>query len=268
MWWIFVGIAVLLALWVCLVAPKRADKNRRAALKGYAYAHRGLYEADQSVPENSLEAFRRAVEAGYGIELDLQLSADGQVVVFHDDKLFRVCGVDQRVDAYRYEELREFKLFDSAEHIPLFSDVLQIVAAKVPLIVELKAGGEWRALCEKACAMLAAYDGPYCVESFHPSLVRWFCANAPDVLRGQLSEAYRYSSRHVGGAAAFVMSRLLTNVWTRPHFIAYRIGPKCLSARFAEALGAIKVCWTSREPREHAGLAAKNDMVIFEHYRP
>ena len=144
MWWIFLGIAALLAVWICLVAPKRADKSRRAAFRGYAYAHRGLYEADQSVPENSLAAFRRAVEAGYGIELDLQLSADGQVVVFHDDKLLRVCGVDQRVDAYRYEALCEFKLFDSAENIPLFSDVLKIVAGKVPLIVELKAGGEWR----------------------------------------------------------------------------------------------------------------------------
>lgn len=268
MWWILFGLALLLAAWICLIAPKRADKRQRAAFKGYAYAHRGLYEANQSLPENSLEAFRRAVKAGYGIELDLQLSADGQVVVFHDDTLLRVCGVDKRVDAYRYDELCALKLFDSAEHIPLFSEVLKVVGAKVPLIVELKAGGEWRSLCEKASAMLAAYDGPYCVESFHPSLVRWFCANAPKVLRGQLSEAYRYSRRHVGGAAAFVMSRLLTNVWTRPHFIAYRIGPKCLSARFAEALGAIKVSWTAREPKEHASLAAKSDMVIFEHYRP
>lgn len=268
MWWFLIVIAALLAVWIYLVAPKRADKRRRAAFKGYAYAHRGLYDADQSVPENSLEAFRRAAEAGYGIELDLQLSADGQVVVFHDDTLQRVCGVDKRVDACRFEELREMRLFASSQQIPLFTELLKTVAARVPLIVELKAGGDWRSLCEKAYALLDAYDGLYCVESFHPSLVRWFCVHAPKVLRGQLSEAYRYSRRHVGGLAAFVMSRLLTNIWTRPHFIAYRIGPKCLSARLSEALGAIKVSWTNREKNEHARLAAKNDMVIFEYYRP
>ena len=86
------ALAVLIGLWLVLIAPGRATKAQRAPFAGRAFTHRGLYELDQSVPENSLEAFRRAVEAGYGAELDVQRTRDGQIVVFHDDSLQRACG--------------------------------------------------------------------------------------------------------------------------------------------------------------------------------
>ena len=105
-----------------LLAPGRATKRQKAPFMGRNFAHRGLHSRDMSVPENSLEAFRLAAKAGYGIELDVQLSRDGQVVVFHDDTLDRVCGVHARVDEKSYDELRALGLCGTNNRIPLFSE--------------------------------------------------------------------------------------------------------------------------------------------------
>ena len=148
-------------------------------------AHRGLHGRRDIAPENSMEAFRRAVDAGYGIELDIRFSKDRQIVVFHDDTLERVCGACGRISDYTYEELQQFRLHQSEERIPLFSDVLELVGGRVPLVVELKADGNRYipALCEDAARLLDPYPGEYCVESFHPRYVLWFRRNRPLVRR-------------------------------------------------------------------------------------
>lgn len=268
MWIALAVLLVLLTLWLALILPARSTKEQRAPFERRTFAHRGLYAADQSIPENSLPAFRAAVEAGYGVELDVQLTKDKVVVVFHDDDLGRVCGVKARVDAYTFDELQAFPLLDTAERIPTFLDVLAEIDGKIPMIVELKSGGDWKTLCEKTLVILTGYRGDYCVESFHPLLVRWFYRHAPQILRGQLSEAYRYSKKYVPFYQSLMMSRLLTNVLTHPQFIAYHIGPKCLSARVSEAMGAMRVAWTARPSDDHARLTKRNDAIIFEHYRP
>ena len=268
MWIALAVLLVLTTLWLALILPARSTKEQRAPFLYRTFAHRGLFAADQSVPENSLPAFRAAVEAGYGIELDVQLSKDKVVVVFHDDDLKRVCGVDARVDSLTFDELQQLALLNTTERIPTFSDVLAVLDGKIPMIVELKSGGDWKTLCEKTLALLAQYKGDYCVESFHPLLVRWFYLHAPQILRGQLSEAYRYSKRYVPWYQSLMMSRLLTNILTHPQFIAYRIGPKCLSVRISEAMGAMHVAWTARPTDDLAKLAQRNDAIIFEHYRP
>jgi len=267
--WIALAVAVvLLILWLALITPARSKNAQRAPFQNRTFAHRGLYEKDQSVPENSLKAFQNAVDAGYGVELDVQLTKDKVVVVFHDDDLGRVCGVDARVDAYTFEELQSMPLLGTAERIPTFTDVLGVLGGRVPVIVELKSGGDWKKLCPLTLEILKGYKGDYCVESFHPLLVRWFYVNAPEILRGQLSEAYRFSHRYVPWYQSLMMSRLLTNILAHPQFIAYHIGPKCLSVRISEAMGAMRVAWTARVPEDHAAIAKRNDAVIFEHYRP
>ena len=265
--WLLIPAALLL-LWLFLIAPGVASRARRAPFEGRAYAHRGLYELDQSVPENSLEAFRRAVAAGYGAELDVQRTQDGQIVVFHDDSLFRACGVDRAVRDFTYAELQRIPLFGTDERIPLFSEVLRIFDGRQPLIVELKYGPDWALVCEGTRALLDAYPGPACVESFHPAMVRWFKKHDPKRLRGQLSEAACFSKKTLPGYLAFAMSRLLSNCLTRPQFVAYRVGPKPLSVRLCEAMGAMKVLWTARERSQHARRMAENQAVIFEGYRP
>ena len=265
--WIL-ALAVLAGLWLFLIAPGRASREQRAPFEGRAFAHRGLYEPDQSVPENSLTAFRRAVAHGYGAELDVQRTRDGQIVVFHDDSMQRACGVDKPIRDFTFEELQAFHLFDTEERIPLFSDVLAVFDGKQPLIVELKYGPDWALLCEATRRMLDEYEGPACVESFHPAIVRWFWKHDPERLRGQLSEAARFSGKHIKWYLAFMMSRLFTNCLTRPQFIAYRAGPKCLCVRVSEAMGAMKVLWTAREPALHHKRLQQNHAVIFEGYRP
>ena len=250
---------------ICLIAPKRPEKELTAPFAGRSFAHRGLFEKDQSVPENSLPAFARAAEAGYGIELDVQLSSDGKVVVFHDDDLKRACGVDKMVRDLSFEELSSLRLFGTEESIPLFTDVLTTVGGRVPLIVELKsAGPKNNELSGKTAEILASYEGDYCIESFDPRIVRYFRKNLPLVLRGQLmTRPKRYGST-ISVPTAIVMSKGLLNILGRPHFIAYDIGPLPFSVRLAHRLGAVNVRWTS-----HSESDAKDaDLIIFEHYRP
>ena len=214
--WILIAVVLFLAVWIYLIMP-RTGRERRAPFTGRAFAHRGLYEADQSVPENSLPAFRRAVEAGYGAELDVQMTKDGEVVVFHDDDLKRGCGIDGRICDMTLEEVRALRLFGTDEQIPLFADVLEIFDGKQPLIVELKYAPNWKPLSEKTRQMLAAYNGPACIESFHPSIVRYFRQEDPERVRGQLAQAARAYGSSTPKLYAFAVSRVLTNVATRFH---------------------------------------------------
>ena len=250
---------------VFLVAPGAASKRQKAPFMGANFAHRGLHSRDKTVPENSLEAFRLAAREGYGIELDVQLSKDGQVVVFHDDTLDRVCGVHARVDEKTYEELKQLSLCGTEHTIPLFSDVLAVIRGRGPLIVELKTGRRNRELCEKTHALLESYRGDVCIESFNPFIVTWFRLHAPDLVRGQLAMPYkRYAGEGFTKVQAFAMSHTLFNFLARPQFIAYRIGPRPPLVRLSEALGAMRIGWTSHEPRNEKG----RDGVIFEFYRP
>ena len=255
--------AAAVALPVFLVAPGRATKGQKAPFWGRNFAHRGLHSRDKKVPENSLKAFELASAAGYGMELDVQLSKDGQVVVFHDDTLKRVCGVDGRVDDYSFSELQKFPLCGTDERIPLFSDVLNTVRGRGAIICELKTGPRNRELCKKTYDMLAAYSGEVCVESFDPRIVAWFRFHAPELLRGQLaSDESEYKDQ--GPIQAFLLSRCLLNFLARPQFIAYKLIKRPLTVRLAELLGAMRVAWTSHEPRNEKG----QDAVIFEFYKP
>jgi len=258
----------LFLLLVLLVAPGRSSKTQRAPFMNRTYAHRGLYSADQNIPENSLAAFSAAKAAGYGIELDVQLTSDQQIVVFHDATLLRACGVDARVDSRTYAETQRMPLFGTEHRMPLFSDVLSEIDGAIPIIVELKSGGDWQGLCERTLAMLREYEGPYCVESFHPFVVRWFRLHAPDILRGQLSEQHCHSKKSLPLPISFIMSRLFSNLLVRPQFVAYRVGEKPFSVRLCEALGAMRVTWTARPTDDHAILTEQYDAIIFEHYQP
>lgn len=268
MLWAAAAFLLLLLVWGVLVFPGHAGGAARAPFEKRSFAHRGLYSADQSVPENSLSAFDAAVKAGYGVELDVQLTKDEQVVVLHDGCPLRALGVPGAVREYTLAQLKELPLFGTRERIPLFSEALETLGGAAPLIVELKPGGNWRLLCEKTLELLRAYPGAFCVESFHPLIVAWFRRHAPEVLRGQLSEAFVYSRKGLPFLQALVMSRCLTNCLTRPHFVAYRIGPKCLSARLCRSLGAMEVAWTARPEDDWEALARRSDGIIFEHFLP
>lgn len=267
MLWCFIACLAFVLVAVFLVCPAKAKHGEMQPFKGWNYAHRGLHTQDLSCPENTLAAFEAAVNAGYGMELDVQLSQDDQVVVFHDDTLDRITAATGRVDAYPYETLKTFAIHETAHTMPLFSEVLALVAGRTPMIVELKSGKNADELCKKTLELLRGYDGAFCVESFDPTIVAWFRRNAPDLCRGQLANNY---GDYKGAPAPlrFVLSRCLGNVIARPHFIAWGNGKKNILVKLSEALGAAKIYWTARPNNDTAALQAEYDGVIFEFSAP
>lgn len=263
-----INICFILFFLVLLILPGRSTASMRAPFLHRNMAHRGLHTKDKKVPENSLAAFKAAVDAGYGIELDIQFSKDEKIVVFHDDTLKRVCGIEGRVDDYTYEELQKFSLCGTNEHIPLFTDFLAVVNGSVPFILEFKNGPKNDLLCEHAYEILKEYNGDYCIESFQPLIVGWFKRNAPHVLRGQLSAPVSDFKGQLNKFNAFFLSRLLTNVVCRPHFIAYHKEKRSWLVKLTDHLGAMRVVWTVRDSDDHKQLESINDTVIFEFYHP
>lgn len=233
------------------------------------YAHRGLHDNVSDAPENTLAAFQKAVDAGCGIELDVQLTKDGRVVVVHDFNLKRLCGVDGEVDSFTYEELQEFPVYGSTQRIPLFSEVLRLVNGKVPLIVELKYKNAKSKICQKAQDILNGYEGVYCVESFHPQVLLWYKNNYPAICRGQLSMNYqREEDDH--GATYFIMRHLLTNFLTRPDFIAYDCrAMRAVSKNLCRSLfGCPSVAWTVKCQAQLDACRPYFDYFIFEGFSP
>ncbi len=248
-----------------MIAPERPSRQKREAFEGYNYAHRGLHTVDKTVPENSLPAFEAAAKIGYGIELDVRLSADGKLVVFHDDDCLRMCGVDKRVEDMPYSELRELRLGGTSEHIPLFSEVLDLVAGRSLLLVELKhSATQLEELCEVTLEHLQGYEGRYCVESFDPFILAWFRKRAPHIMRGQLAALPKEMAKETTKFNAILIGNLFSNFMARPNFIAYKLGKKPLSVRLAERMGAMKFAWTSVQWIDEQA----HDGVIFQYYRP
>ena len=147
------------------------------------FAHRGLHQP--GVPENSLAAFRAAIELGAGIECDVRLSGDGQVMLFHDHDLRRLCASALAVEATPADMLAAQRLFDSSEHIPRLAELLELVRGRVPLLVEIKCrGGNTARISESVAAELGGYSGPVGVMSFEPGVGKWLARHAPGVRRG------------------------------------------------------------------------------------
>lgn len=338
------AVAAGAAVWA--IAPRSFSDKRRhyvPAVPDVWYAHRGLHDAGSGLtaqyanesgeyvalarrmamkagygspdtpgviaPENSLAAFAAACEAGYGIELDLQMTRDGEVVVVHDGDLMRVAGDPRRIADLTYDELTRIPLFptdapgackaaplplaleepplvttpDNApegyyQHVPLFADVLKVVAGRVPLIVEYKFddNSKWDPrnveLMEKGDALLQAYSGKYVIESFNPAAVNWYKENRPEVCRGQLSwwpygedkptDPVALGKEYAAGALVFD--------WiSRPDFVAYDWkGGNSPQVKLARFMGAVPVSWTVRSRDEYAQCCDQFDRHIFEAFVP
>ena len=269
---VLIILIILFFLYLFFIAPRMFGKPDRRKLFGVYYAHRGLFDNRSAAPENSLAAFRLAVESGYGIELDVQLSKDDIPVVFHDATLKRMCGVDGHVWDYTLAELQQMKLASSDETIPTFADVLDTIAGKVPLIVEYKLDRVQTKVCELGNELLNAYvekyHGVYCIESFHPLALIWYRKNRPDIIRGQLSEEFWKNEAQKGQYYLVLLACLVTNVVTRPDFISYRHSDyKNLSRRICRALGALSVAYTIKSVDDYEKIKGQFDLFIFDSCR-
>ena len=232
------------------------------------YAHRGLHSGDGRVPENSLASFAAAAKAGYGVELDIQFTADHQIVVFHDDNLRRMCGVNCRVDELTYDQLLQYRLLGSDQCIPLLSAVLDVLDGAT-VLCEIKPMRSYTdtSLCEAALPILKNYGGAVCIESFNPFMVRWFRKNAPQFIRGILSK--RFEKGEVAPALRFPLSSLFTNVLCRPDFIAYQhTDYRQPFFRFCCLFHPTTMAWTVSSSADEIEALRRFDTVIFEGYLP
>lgn len=259
--------AVLFALYVLSVCGRSGHAGLKT-LQGHVFAHRGLH--NNTHPENSLSAFKAARDNGYGIELDLHLLKDGTLAVFHDHALIRMTGKEGTIEDLTAEDLSRFHLNNTGETIPTFREVLSLFDGKAPIIVELKAAGNHRALVHAAMAELQNYAGAYCIESFDPRCLWYLRREFPDVVRGQLSQNFMKSDEKLSGAVKFVLTHLLTNFLTRPDFVAYKFTDrKRLSVTLARKLWQVQgVAWTLTDSNQHETALAEDYLPIFENYEP
>lgn len=261
-------LLILAILYMIAIAPARRPLGE--PFVSTKYAHRGLH--DKELPENSLAAFGAAVDRGFGIELDVRLTKDGVLVVFHDDTLTRMCGVDSRVDSKTYSELLECNLLSTDCKIPTFREVMELVGGSVPLLIEIKEDAGNKKVSEKLAEELTGYNGPYIIESFNPLSLGVIKKLMPGVARGFLSQRFLKSeNKAYHKPLYFILQNLLLNRIASPAFIAYDIhGRKSISLRIARRLlGAVTVAWTVRSAEEEA-IAKKAGFktVIFENYIP
>ena len=262
-------LLVFIVLYLLLIMPRLIGRPDTKPFEGWLYAHRGLYNNESEAPENSMAAFQKAVEAGYGIELDIQLTKDHVPVVFHDGTLKRVCGAAGKVSDYTCEELQQFELYASEERIPRFEKVLELIDGKVPLIVEFKGETTDVSLCPIADEILREYKGAYCIESFNPLIVGWYRKNRPEVLRGQLSEKL-FSQGKKKTALNFVLEHLLLNFYAKPDFIAYHHKHyNNLSRRLVTGIYRnISVAFTIKSQQEYEAAKKHFDWFIFDSFIP
>ncbi len=255
------GALLLLFLFFIFAVMPRQKREVAAPFACVHYAHRGLW--GEGAAENSLSAFARAADAGYGIELDVQLSADGEVMVFHDENLVRVTGCEGSLYEKELSFLKTLRLSGTDDTVPTLREVLSLVDGKVPLLVEIKSDHAWRAVCEKTAEILDGYTGAYCVESFHPLCVAWFRKHREGVVRGQLSARLWKEKKHRTLSHAIVQN-LLLNFYARPDFVAYDFRDRnYLAFRLARLWRPYTFAWTVKSAEE-AKAAKGFDALIFE----
>ena len=256
----------LLTVMLFLILPSAKKHPDLELLKGMLIAHRGLHKNGEGVPENSLKAFSLAANQGFAIENDIHLTADGEVVVFHDHSLLRMCGVDKIIEEMTLEEIKSFNLLNTDEKIPTLKECLSLIDGKVPILIEFKCKSliNCKDLCNATNKALSDYNGKYFVQSFYPMALNWYRKNRPDVLRGQLAEAFK-------GEVFYkkLLGNMLLNFISRPHFISYEHNSKDKTMfRLVKRLGGFPVCWTIRSNKELEHSKPDFNTYIFEDFMP
>lgn len=260
-------LVIVILLYLFLIMPNVSHPADMDALCT-GYAHRGLWDA--KIPENSLAAFSRAVQAGYGIELDVQLSKDRQVMVFHDASLKRMCGVNRRVCDLTCAELKAMALKGTGQTIPTLSEVLALVKGRVPLMIEVKGETVQKALCVRIARMLDSYEGAFCIISFSPLILNWFKNYRPCYARGQLVTKVTNHQRKGSCFANFFLTHMLLNFLSRPDFISinqkYR---KRLSMLLCtRVFHRVGFAWTVGSKKEYGECRRQGLFPVFEGIHP
>ncbi len=260
------AVICIVLLFAFLTAPRLSDRRRMRPFLGIKWAHRGLHDIRKGIPENSFPAFHAAAEKGYGIELDVHMTRDRQLVVFHDDTFERVCGCRGVVEQTDYVELSRYNLCGTKEKIPLLRDVLRRVNGKVPLLIEVKLPNSDTEICRRLDQVLKGYKGAYMIQSFNSLVLRWLKKHSRETLRGQLSANLTRSDDTPHYLLRFCVKYLLSNCMCRPDFISYKWADrKNLGFRLNRMLFRTpSAVWTLQGDKDVREAKRKFDMFIFE----
>ena len=236
-------------------------------------AHRGLHDRAAGIPETTLAAAEAAVAGGYAIECDVQLSADGEAMVFHDEALGRLTGETDPVEARTAAELGRLTIAETGELIPTLPDFLARIAGRVPVIVEIKSRFDGdRRLTRRTAEIVAGLDAPIALKSFDPGIVATLAEIAPEVPRGIVAEASQDDPHYARLTPALraELSGLLHLHVSRPHFLSWRVGDLPGPVPYlCRRLGNMPVMtWTVRSPEQRALAADWADQMVFEGFRP
>lgn len=263
-----IAALAVLGLYALSVRGKKGHPGL-AELRKFSYAHRGLH--GNGIPENSLAAFRAAVENGYGSELDVHLLKDGTLAVIHDHVLARTTGLPGTIEDLTQADLKCCFLEGTGETIPSFQEVLAVYGGKAPLIVELKATADnYARLTQAACELLEGYEGAYCLESFDPRCIGWLKKHRPELIRGQLTENFVKSKGTLSFVLKLIMTLQLENFLTLPHFVAYKYADRKNLGNFLvrKLWGVQGVSWTLKTQEEYDTAVKEGYIPIFEGFIP
>ncbi len=262
-------IVLLIFLYLFLAMPSLRGSKLLNKLDKRHFAHRGLHDKSIGVPENSMAAFKRALEHGFGFELDVRLTKDGKLVVMHDNATKRMTGVDKLVSECTYAQLQTMRLGGTSERIPLFSEVLSLVNGRQAIIVEVKTNKDCDKVCRATAELLDKYKGDFVVESFDPTAVRWFKKHRPNYVRGQLVTRFsRDGKKKI--LSDIAESLLLLNVLGRPDFIAVNVLDANTPGAWLNRVlfGAKEFRWTVKNIKDHRAGVDKKASSIFEGFIP
>lgn len=237
-------------------------------LKHDLIAHRGLHQKDFSVVENSITAFKEAIQHGFSIECDINVLKDGTVVVFHDKNLKRLCGIDLELSNVTYEEIKDLTLKNSKDYIPTLKEVLELVNGKVNLLIELKPHGNIEQLAKNFMDIISGYPGKFAVFSFHPGVVSWFKKYHPNIVRGQITEYFKDDEK-MKPLMKYLMKTLFFNRFTKPDFISYGIYD--LPNKWADKAkkrGITVISYAARSQEQLNFVRSHYDNVVFEYFIP
>ncbi len=218
-------------------------------LTKHLIAHRGYHDMRLKVPENSILSFKRAIKYNYIIELDVHLLKDGKIIVFHDSNLKRMCNVNKVVENSTYEELKEYKLLGTNERIPLFTDVLNLINGKVPLLIEIK-NNKLNGKFEKALAkILQNYEGEFAIQSFNPMSIYWFKLKNKKCPKGLIIMGFK--SLRTSNLKTFIRNSLILDIFLKTDFVSVDV--KSLPSTYIKNLRKKKniLGWTVRSNKEY-----------------
>ena len=260
-------LVILAGIYFYLISGDNIAEKEVSWIIETPIAHRGLDNG--SIPENSMAAFRNAIEKGYTIELDVQFTKDKELIVFHDDDLSRLTNDNRKVKDVNYQELKNLKLENTDEKIPTLKEVVEMVDNQVPLIIEIKDGEDIIGLSEKTYNIMKNYKGRYAIQSFNPFILEWFKNNASEVIRGQLSGTFREDAESLKFYEKFVLKNLLLNFKSKPNFIAYELdGVNNLSVKLLKGRNYPIISWTIENEEDMKKAYESTDNIIFDNILP